>query len=158
MSKKNQVYLMILAALLLALSTLFALPVKLVLLLTVLLTVLFVWAALLLLQARMTLLQRLGLFLLLIVFLSAVSGLWLVENRLLLVAPQSRYFLAHDQFARTVYDGLYFSVSSFTHLGSCELMPANHSARAIALIISLAGYLGLAFLLILLQRGLKREE
>jgi len=155
MSKKNQVYLLIMGVILLAISTLFHIPNKLVLLLTALMAVLFLWASILLVQSEMSLFKRVGLFLLFIVLLNGMCGLWLIENHLLLVGPQSRYYLAHNPYPQQLYDGIYFSVNHFTHLGGSELMPANQTSRAISLIISLTGYLGLGLLVIL---GLKAKE
>ena len=151
MNRKKQILFLILGSLLLALSTLFSLSSKVVLALTAAGVLFFIWAMMLLIRTKGDRLRRLCIFLLLVLLFNGICGLWLQGNDLILNTPESHFFNRLDARARNAADGLYFSFLSFTQLGSTELIPANRTSRAITLLISLSGYLGLVFLLLTLQ-------
>ncbi len=158
MSKKKQVYLLALGTLVLVVSLFFTPGSKFVLSLTLLASCLFVWASLLLLRHKLPLMRCLSLFLLIILLFNGLSGMLLHQNRLLLNTPQCRYYSPQNPFTRSAYDGIYYSVTAFTQLGCQELMPSNQTSRAIALLLSLTGYLGLGVLVVLLHRAAREEQ
>ncbi len=158
MNRKNQVYLLVLGALILMAATFFTLGSKLVLVLAALAAFLFFWSSMLLMSQKAVRFRCLCLFVLIVLIFNGVSGILMHNNRLLTCSPQSRYYTVQNGYSNSIHDGIYFSFDTFTHLGSGELVPANRTSRAVALIISLTGYFGLAVLFVLLNRGVKKEE
>jgi hypothetical protein len=158
MNQKTRMILMTLTSLLLLLLSRFDIGSKLVLGAVFLASALFITAAWMLVRSDLSALKCLGLFLIFVLVFNLVAGLMLHENRMILVNSLSRYHSAQDPFTHHAYDGIFYSFSTFLSQGNHEMQPFNQTGRAVSLLISMSGYLGLALLVLLLHRGFRRDE
>lgn len=158
MNKKTQMILMILASLLLLLLSRFGIGSKLVLAAVFLASTLFITGAWMLVRSNLSALQCLGLFLIFVLVFNLTAGLMMHENQMILVNSLSRYHMTQDPFTHHAYDGIFYSFSTYFSSGNHEMQPFNQTSRAVSLLISITGYLGLALLVLLLHRGFKRGE
>lgn len=157
MNMKKQLILLMSGVLILIAAAFFSMGSKVVLGLVLLAAFLFSWFCILLLSGSRSGMRCLCLFLLGVLVFNLVGGVLMHQNGLLTCNPQSRYFMVRHGYSQSMYDGIYFSFDTFTHLGSGELVPANQTSRAVALIIALTGYFALGALVVLLQRVTRKE-